>query len=63
MFPGASDYGDMESFIMCLAAPDRPDRAYALGEMINIFGEKELHDALRLCGAEYGLEEYSGEAS
>ena len=63
MFLRASDYGDMESFVMCLAAPDMPDRAYDLGEMINIFGEKELHDALRLCGAKYGLKEYPGEAS
>ena len=48
---------------MCLAALDRPDREYDLQEMINIFGEKAVHDALRLYGAKYGLKEYVGEAS
>ena len=63
MFLRASDYGDMESRVMCLAALDRPDREYDLQEMINIFGEKAVHDALRLYGAKYGLKEYVGEAS
>ena len=42
---------------MCLAALEGNDREYELQEMIEVLGEKEVRDALRLYGAKYGLKE------
>lgn len=58
IFLDLPDYRDMESRVMCLAALDGNNREYELQEMIEILGEKEVQDALRLYGAKYGLNEY-----
>lgn len=58
IFLDLPDYRDIESRVMCLAALDGNNREYELQEMIEILGEKEVQDALRLYGAKYGLNEY-----
>ena len=58
IFLDLPDYRDMESRVMCLATLDGNNREYELQEMIEILGEKEVQDALRIHGAKYGLKEY-----
>ena len=55
IFHRSSQYDDMESRVMCLAALDGDAMTYDLEEIIQIFGEKAVHDALRLYGAKYSL--------
>lgn len=57
IFLDLPDYRDMESRVMCLAALEGNNREYELQEMIEVLGEKEVHEALRLYGAKYGLME------
>lgn len=57
IFLDLPDYCDMESRVMCLATFDGNNREYELQEMIEVLGEKEVQDALRLYGAKYGLKE------
>ena len=42
---------------MCLAALEGNNREYELQEMIEVLGEQEVQDALRIYGAKYGLKE------
>ena len=58
IFHRAPQYDDMESRVMCLAALDSETMTYAMEDMIQTFGEKAVHDALRHYGAKYGLKEY-----
>lgn len=55
IFLDLPDYRDMESCIMWLAVLEGNDREYELQEMIKIFGEEAVHEALRLYGAKYGF--------
>lgn len=55
IFLDLPDYRDMESRVMCLAVLEGNDMEYELQEMIKIFGEEAVHEALRLYGAKYGF--------
>lgn len=57
MFLRLPGYRDMESRIMCLTPHNDEAMKYDLEDMINLFGEKTVQDALRLYGAKYGLKE------
>ena len=58
MFLRLPDYRDMESRVMCLTPLNEEAMKYDLEDMIKIFGEKAVKDALQLYGAKYGLKEY-----
>ncbi len=55
IFRRVPEYRDMESRIMCLATLEGDKMNYDLEEMIEIFGEKAVHEALQLYGAKYGF--------
>ena len=57
MFLRLPDYRDMESRVMCLTPHDEEAMRYDLEDMIGIFGEEAVQDALRLYGPKYGLKE------
>lgn len=57
MFLRLPDYRDMESRVMCLTPYDEEAMRYDLEDMIGIFGEEAVQDALRLYGPKYGLKE------
>ena len=58
MFLRLPGYCDMESRVMCLTPHDDKALKYDLEDMIQQFGKKAVHDALRLYGTKYGLKEY-----
>ena len=57
MFLRLPDYRDIESRVMCLTPHDEEAMRYDLEDMIGIFGEEAVQDALRLYGPKYGLKE------
>ena len=57
IFLDLPDYRDMESRVMCLTPHDEEAMRYDLEDMIGIFGEEAVQDALRLYGPKYGLKE------
>ena len=57
IFLDLPDYCDMESRVMCLTPHNDEVMKYDLEDMINLFGEKTVRDALRLYGEKYGLKE------
>ncbi len=58
MFLRLPDYFDMESRVMCLTPLNEEAMKYDLEDMIKIFGEKAVKDALQLYSAKYGLKEF-----
>lgn len=55
MFLRLPGYCDMESRVMCLTPHNDEAMKYDLEDMIKIFGEEAVHDALQIYGPKYGF--------